>query len=58
MSGGKNEWSTPRKMKDHNLTALRVQFNSWEELLTSLSKEQITAPQFHLDWSIKDVMAH
>jgi hypothetical protein len=45
-------------MKDHILTALREQFNSWEELLSSLSEEQITAPQFDLDWSIKDVMAH
>jgi len=46
------------KMKDHILTALREQFESWEELLASLSEEQITAPYFDLDWSIKDVMAH
>jgi len=29
-------------MKEHILTALREQFNSWEELLASLSDEQIT----------------
>ena len=45
-------------MKDHILTALGEQFNSWEELLASLSEEQITAPHFDLDWSIKDVVAH
>jgi hypothetical protein len=45
-------------MKDHILTALREQFNSWEELLASLSKELITGPHFDLDWSIKDVVAH
>lgn len=45
-------------MKDHILTALREQFDSWEELLASLSEEQITAPHFDLDWSIKDVIAH
>lgn len=45
-------------MKDHILAALREQFNSWEELLASLSEEQLTAPRFDLDWSIKDVIAH
>jgi len=45
-------------MKDHILTALREQFDSWEKLLASLTEEQITAPYFDLDWSIKDVMAH
>jgi hypothetical protein len=45
-------------MKDHILAALREQFERWEELLASLSEEQITAPNFELDWSIKDVMAH
>ena len=45
-------------MKEHILGALREQFSSWEELLAGMSKEQITAPQFDLDWSIKDVMAH
>ena len=45
-------------MKDHILSALRELFDSWEELLASLREEQITAPQFDLDWSIKDVIAH
>ena len=45
-------------MKDHILMALREQFDRWEELLASLSEEQITAPHFDLDWSIQDVMAH
>jgi hypothetical protein len=45
-------------MKEHILTALREQFSRWEELLASLSEEQITAPHFDLNWSIKDVMAH
>lgn len=45
-------------MKEHILAALREQFESWNQLLTSLSEEQITAPRFDLDWSIKDVIAH
>lgn len=45
-------------MKDHILAAMREQFDRWEELLASLSEEQITAPRFDLDWSIKDVAAH
>ena len=45
-------------MNEHLLMALSGQFNSWQELLASLSEEQITAPHFDLNWSIKDVMAH
>lgn len=45
-------------MKEHILAALREQFDHWEGLLAGLSEEQITAPHFDLDWSIKDVMAH
>jgi len=45
-------------MKEHILAGLREEFNSWEQLLTSLSEEQITTPHFDLDWSIKDVIAH
>lgn len=45
-------------MKEHILAALREQFDRWEELLASMSEEQITAPHFDFDWSIKDVMAH
>ena len=45
-------------MKEHMLAALREQLQSWEDLLAGLSEEEITDPQFELDWSIKDVMAH
>jgi len=45
-------------MKEHILAALREQFDHWQELLVSLSEEQITAPHFDFNWSIKDVMAH
>jgi len=45
-------------LKGHILAALREQFDSWEELLASLSEEQITTPHFDFDWSIKDVVAH
>jgi hypothetical protein len=45
-------------MKEHILAALQEQFERWEELLASLSEERINAPEFDLDWSIKDVMAH
>ncbi len=44
--------------KQHILTTLRAEFNRWEQLLASLSEEQITAPQLPADWSIKDVIAH
>jgi len=45
-------------MKEHILAALREQFNSWDELLASMSEEQIAAPHFDYNWSIKDVIAH
>lgn len=45
-------------MKGHILAALRGQFERWEDLLASLSEEKILAPEFDLDWSVKDVMAH
>jgi hypothetical protein len=45
-------------MKGHILTAMREQFERWEELLSKLSEEQISTPRFDLGWSIKDVMAH
>ena len=45
-------------MKDHIFAALREQFDRWEKLLAGLSEEQITAPHFDFDWSIKDVMTH
>ena len=45
-------------MKEHILAALREQFERWEKLLSSLEDDEINAPHFDLDWSIKDVMAH
>lgn len=45
-------------MKEHILTALREQFNRWEELLASMSDEQITAPLLPSNWSSKDEIAH
>ena len=39
-------------MKDHILAALREQFDHWEELLASLSEQQLTAPHFDFDWSL------
>lgn len=45
-------------MKDHILAALREQFERWEGLLANLSEEQIVAPEFDFNWSVKDVIAH
>ena len=45
-------------MKQHILTALKEQFNRWEELLASISEEQITAAHLPSNLSINDVIAH
>ena len=45
-------------MKEHIVMALSEQFDRWEDLLESLSEEQLTTPQFDLNWSVKDVIAH
>lgn len=45
-------------MKAHILAAMREQLNDWEELLASLSREQITSPRYDAGWSIQDVLAH
>jgi hypothetical protein len=45
-------------MQAHILAALKEQFNRWEELLTSLSEEQIHAPHLPSHWSTKDEIAH
>lgn len=45
-------------MKEHILAAMREQIENWEALLSTLNEEQILAPNFDLDWSIKDVLAH
>ena len=44
--------------KKQILEILREEFDRWEELLASLSEEQITAPQLPSNLSIKDVIAH
>jgi hypothetical protein len=44
--------------KEQILTALREEFDRWQELLASLSKEQIAAPLLPSPWSVKDVIAH
>jgi len=44
--------------KSEILAMLRSEFDHWEEVLNSLSLEQITAPNFISDWSIQDTIAH
>jgi hypothetical protein len=45
-------------MQEHILAALREQFNRWEELLATMSEEQVTTPHLPSTWSLKDVIAH
>ena len=40
------------------LAMLQEEFDRWEEVLNNLSAEQITAPNFISNWSIKDTLAH
>src|SRR5437588_13132413 len=44
--------------KQQIIQGLRDVFNRWEELLASLSEEQITNRNLPSGWSIKDVIAH
>jgi len=44
--------------KPEILAMLRSEFDQWEEVLNSLSEEQITAPKFISEWSIQDTVAH
>jgi hypothetical protein len=44
--------------KPEILAMLQSEFDRWEEVLNGLSEEQITAPNFISDWSIKDTLAH
>jgi hypothetical protein len=44
--------------KQQILTALREEFNRWEDLLAGLSEAQITAPHLPANLSIKDVIGH
>jgi len=52
------DWRTIMNDKKQILTMLKEEFNRWEELLASLSEEQITAPPLPSNLSIKDVIAH
>jgi hypothetical protein len=45
-------------VKQELLSRGRAVFDSWEELLTSESEEEITAQRLAEGWSIKDVIAH
>ena len=40
------------------LSMLRDEFDRWEEVLNGLSPQQITAPNFLSEWSIRDTLAH
>jgi hypothetical protein len=44
--------------KTQIITMLREEFNRWEELLASISEEQIITPHLPANLSIKDVVAH
>ena len=45
-------------MKGHILAGLEEIYNRWEELLASMSDEQIAAHLLPSEWSTKDVIAH
>jgi hypothetical protein len=44
-------------MQRHNLTALREEFDQWENVLARLSEGQIAAPHFG-SFTVKDIVAH
>jgi hypothetical protein len=46
------------KMKHHILSALREEFDQWEDLLGGLSETQRAAPLLPAHWSVKDILAH
>ena len=45
-------------MKQHMLSALREEFNQWENVLAGLSEAQLTTPHLPSTLSIKDEIAH
>lgn len=45
-------------LKEHILTALREEYNRWEELLAGLSESQVAAPLLPSEWTTRDVVAH
>lgn len=44
--------------KQEIMTRLQKVFTGWQELIASLSPEQISTPLLPSDWTIKDVVAH
>lgn len=40
------------------LASLRAVFDSWEELLSKTTEEELTVKRLPPDWSLKDVIAH
>jgi hypothetical protein len=46
------------KSKQEYIEQLKIEKKKWEDLLASLSEEQILAPDLLDSWSIKDVIAH
>lgn len=44
--------------KQEMIAKLKDEYNSWRDLLGSMSEAQITAQNLPDNWSIKDVMAH
>ena len=44
--------------KQEILAILQDEFDRWEKVLNKLSPEQINAPKFISEWSIKDTLAH
>jgi hypothetical protein len=44
--------------KNELVASLRSVYDRWEKLLTGMSEEEITAPRFTGEWSVKDVVAH
>ena len=45
-------------MQEHILAALREQFDRWQQLLATMSEEQVTTPHLPSTWSLKDTIAH
>ena len=44
--------------KQQLLSALQEEMHRWEDILSSMDEERITAPQLASNWSIKDVISH
>lgn len=49
---------TQEIMKRHILTALREEFDHWEELIIPMSETQVSTPLSPSHWSVKDIVVH